>query len=229
MKGFMRLRARAKLVELSDEERLAAELAAEAAAPADAAPSPPPPPPELPPSDCEIDKERGFDAIFGAAGVAPVPFPAEKLLRLLDGLRAMDATTRKMAVLAMDAADDNWDVVDCVADAQRKIAALEGYKHHLAAQVQGSERQTRTQITDMRLRWKTATTSIRTQIAEPNKRRTRSHQGRAGGYRRVPACARRAKLLPAKPAGWTVKSNDCAKFSRISRRPTARLDIDMAH
>ena len=229
MKGFMSLLARAKLVELSDEERIAAELAAEAAAPADAAPSPPPPPPELPPSDCEIDKERGFDAIFGAAGVAPVPFPAEKLLRLLDGLRAMDATTRKMAVLAMDAADDNWDVVDCVADAQRKIAALEGYKHHLAAQVQGSERQTGTQITDI----ETALENCYHFDPDADRRTEQTPNAKSPRpRRRLPAeCrpARRAKLLPAKPAGWTVKSNDCAKFSRISRRPTARLDIDMAH
>lgn len=163
MKGFMNLLARARLVELSDEERLAAE----AAAPIDSAPAPSaPPPPELPPSDCEIAEERGFDAIFSAAGVAPVPFPAEKLLRLLDGLRAMDVVTRKTAVLAMDAADDNWHVADCVVDAQRKIAALDGYKRHLAAQVQGSERQTETQIADIKTTLENATTSIRTQIAE---------------------------------------------------------------
>ncbi len=169
MKGFMGMLARARLVELSDEERLAAEPAA----PVDSAPDPSPPVPELPPSECEIAEERGFDAIFSAAGVAPVPFPAEKLLRLLDGLRAMDAATRKTAVLAMDAADDNWNVADCVADAERKIAALEGHKRHLAAQVQGSERQTETRIAEIKSALDNAATSIRTQIAELEQLRER--------------------------------------------------------
>lgn len=163
MKGFMSLLARAKLVELSEDERLVAELNAEAPAVVDAAP---PPPPELPPTDCEIAADQSFEAIFSAAGVAPVPFPAEKLLRLLDGLRAMDAATRKTAVLAMDAADDNWHVADCVVDAQRKIAALEAYKRHLAAQVAGSEQQTEAQIADIKTALEGATASIRTQIAE---------------------------------------------------------------
>jgi hypothetical protein len=69
--------------------------------------------------------------IFAAAGVPDSPYPAEKLLRLLDGLRAMDAGTRKAAVLAMDAADDNWQIGDCIADADRKISALDAYKQQL--------------------------------------------------------------------------------------------------
>lgn len=164
MKGIMNLLARAKLVELSDDERLAAESIPEDVATPVAAP--PQPPPDLPPDDCEIEQDRSFEAIFAAAGIAPASFPAEKLLRLLDGLRAMDAATRKAAVLAMDAADDNWQVADCVIDAQSKIAALEGHKRHLAAQVTGKEQQTETRIAEIKTALDNVTTSIRTQMAE---------------------------------------------------------------
>ncbi|MBK7765293.1 MAG: hypothetical protein IPI44_03860 [Sulfuritalea sp.] len=164
MKGIMNLLARARLVELSDDERLAAEPGPDDVATLVAAP--PQPPPDLPPDNCEIEQDRSFEAIFAAAGIAPASFPAEKLLRLLDGLRAMDGATRKTAVLAMDAADDNWQVADCVVDAQSKIAALEGHKRHLAAQVMGTEQQTETRIAEIKTALESATTSIRQQISE---------------------------------------------------------------
>ena len=88
------------------------------------------------------------------------------MLRLLDGLRAMDGATRKAAVLAMDAADDNWQIADCVTDAQRKIAALDGFRNHLAAQLQGSEQEAADKLSDIRAELDTATAAIRLQIAE---------------------------------------------------------------
>jgi hypothetical protein len=84
---------------------------------------------------------HAFADIFAAAGVPDSPYPAEKLLRLLDGLRAMDAGTRKAAVLAMDAADDNWQIGDCLRDADLKISALEATNATVVAQLQDRERQ----------------------------------------------------------------------------------------
>jgi uncharacterized protein YicC (UPF0701 family) len=78
----------------------------------------------------------------------------------------MDGATRKAAVLAMDAADDNWQVADCVTDAQQKIAALGGFKNLLAAQLQGSEQQAAQKMSDIRAELDTATAAIRQQIAE---------------------------------------------------------------
>lgn len=72
----------------------------------------------------DIVEGRPFEEIYGAAGVQPVHYPAEKLLRVLDGLRAMDPNTRKAAVLAMDAADDSWTIADSVVDAERKVRVL---------------------------------------------------------------------------------------------------------
>lgn len=164
MKGLMDLLARANLVELSDDEKQpAAEATAE---PAREMPIPPPPPPPLSGAEQPIAEDKSFGAIFADAGVADSPFPAEKLLRLLDGLRAMDAVTRKAAVLAMDAADDGWQISDCITDAQQKIAALGDFRNHLFAQLQGAEQQAAAHIADVHTELEAATAAIRQQIAE---------------------------------------------------------------
>lgn len=185
MKGILNFLARAKLVELSEDERLAATEAethtagASAIAGADAAPGRMPEEsvdvsPVAPravataPSDPLAGEAEGIALadIFAAAGVPDSPYPAEKLLRLLDGLRAMDAGTRKAAVLAMDAADDNWQIGDCIADADRKISALDAYKQQLNAQLQDREQQSAEVVNQIKLALDKSTAAIRTQIAE---------------------------------------------------------------
>ncbi|HMW54129.1 MAG: hypothetical protein NOF05_04405 [Candidatus Accumulibacter phosphatis] len=192
MKGFLNLLAKAKLIELSEDERLAASAEppqeALAARPETRAEAPVLPrlreqaseePKTMPaasalPSlaeacpDLDGDALEGhaFEDIFAAAQVPASPYPAEKLLRLLDGLRAMDAGTRKMAVLAMDAADDNWQISDCLSDADLKIAALEDHKRQLAAQLQERERQSTELVDQIRRVLDEGTAAIRKQITE---------------------------------------------------------------
>ena len=184
MKGILNFLARAKLVELSEDERLAATEAethtagASAIAGADAAPgrmqeesvdvSPVAPRAvATAPSDPLAGEAEGIALadIFAAAGVPDSPYPAELLLRLLDGLRAMDAGTRKAAVLAMDAADDNWQIGDCIADADRKISALDAYKQQLNAQLQDREQQSAEVVNQIKLAIESSTAAIRKQIA----------------------------------------------------------------
>ena len=84
----------------------------------------------------DIAEGRPFEEYYATGGVAPGPYPAEKLLKVLDGLRQMDGNTRKAAVLAMDAADENWAIADVVLDAQRKQRVLEDAKVQLAHQAE---------------------------------------------------------------------------------------------
>lgn len=169
MKGIMDLLARVKLVELSEDEK---QVAGEVATTVDSVAEQPvvveplPSSPASAPMEGAAMEEISFAAIFDEAGIPPAPFPAEKLLRLLDGLRAMDSATRKAAVLAMDAADDGWQISDSVSDAQHKIAALASHKQRLAAQLQGSEQQAATRMTEVRRDLDAATAAIRQQIAE---------------------------------------------------------------
>ncbi|WP_300452714.1 methyl-accepting chemotaxis protein [Accumulibacter sp.] len=185
MKGILNFLARAKLVELSEDEKLVtADRAAEPgphiadAGPPDGPPDqmrstpndvtiPPPAPAAASPEPMAgEDHATPLADIFTAAGVPGSPYPAEKLLRLLDGLRAMDAVTRKAAVLAMDAADDNWQIEDCVSDAEFKIAALDAYKQQLAVQLQAREQQSAEVIQHIKLALDNSTAAIRQQISE---------------------------------------------------------------
>lgn len=185
MKGILNLLAKAKLVDLSDDERPAvpAPPAAPAVAPmepvaqrpAELTAAPLPAAGELPSlaEACADVESESFADIFAGAAIPPSPYPAEKLLRLLDGLRAMDAVTRKAAVLAMDAADDNWQIDDCLRDAELKIAALEEHKSRLAAQMESRERQSAAIVEQIRLTLDEATAAIRQQISELEQLRER--------------------------------------------------------
>lgn len=165
MKGILELLAKARLVDLSPEEQAALE-------PAQLAHSEPGPPaaeivlPAPDPTESAIEEGKSLEDIFALANIPPTAFPAEKLLRLLDGLRAMDASTRKAAVLAMDAADDTWTIADPVTDAQRKMATLEAYKQRLSEQVAGTERSTAAQVGEIKTALERTSGEIRAQIAE---------------------------------------------------------------
>lgn len=166
MKGLLNLLAKANLVQLSDEEREAAVPPSPAPEPQTGEPSAEDAAARLPPPGASIEEGKSLEDIFALAGLAPCPFPAEKLLRLLDGLRAMDTATRKAAVLAMDAADDTWTIADPVTDAQHKVAVLGAYKERLAQQVAGAEQAASTQIGEVKAALERASTEIRAQIAE---------------------------------------------------------------
>jgi vacuolar-type H+-ATPase subunit I/STV1 len=178
----MELLAKAKLVSLSEEERAqlaAGDLTAEAVLPLESVVPDPAPGPEAdtvtaaeeePPAaaaeDLQVLEGKPLEEIFAEAGVPESPFPAERFLRLLDGLRAMDAQTRRLAVMAMDSADDNWQVADSVLDAERRIAVLDAYKQRIDAQVAGTEQQTAAQIEELKAAQARSAEAVRRQIAE---------------------------------------------------------------
>jgi hypothetical protein len=172
MKGIWGLMEKAGLVQLSEVEKGTDSVAPEvqpAEIQLDLGAETPPPEVSAMISDAPpglVVEETTLEHIFELAGVPPNPFPAERLLRLLDGLRAMDSGTRKMAVQAMDAADDAWSIEDPLADAQRKIAALDAYKRSLTAQLGQAEASTAQGIEDIKASLERATDEIRAQMAQ---------------------------------------------------------------
>ncbi|WP_395009229.1 hypothetical protein [Undibacterium sp.] len=180
MKGFMKFLAAAKLVELSEEERQSLEAAsahddanlfaqqADQAYSSDINQAPVAPVEQSAVQYAQEDVAEGksFDEIFASAQISESVYPAERLLRLLDGLRAMDAATRIAAVRAMDAADDNWTIADSVLDAQRKIAALESYQKALEGQLAVQQDSVVAEIADMKLAEERAISAIKQQITE---------------------------------------------------------------
>jgi hypothetical protein len=173
----MKFLAAAKLVELSEEERQSLEAASAhddanlLAQQADQAYSSeiiqaPVEQNSVQYAQEDVAEGKSFDEIFASAQISESVYPAERLLRLLDGLRAMDAATRIAAVRAMDAADDNWTIADSVLDAQRKIAALESYQKALEGQLAVQQDSVVAEIADMKLAEERAISAIKQQIAE---------------------------------------------------------------
>lgn len=107
-----------------------------------------------------------FASIYATAGTPETSYSAEKLLRLLDGLKAMDPATRKTAVIAMDSADEEWTVADAVLDAERKIQALSTHNHTLESQVQSMEAESAAEKTKRDEYLTQATETIRQKIME---------------------------------------------------------------
>jgi len=168
MKGLMSFLVKAKLVEptLEASDKASDEpQEPEYVAPAVSEVEPPIEPIKAD-TNGEIEESLPLEVIFQQADLPPSPFPAEKLLRLLDGLRTMDAQTRKAAVLAMDAADDNWSITDPVQDAERKIAALTAYRERLGEQLAVGAKQAGDQIAADKHGLETTVAEIRAQITQ---------------------------------------------------------------
>lgn len=138
--------------------------------------SPPAPSTTTPLSDRPIDASvstytanavpLNLEDIYANAGIAPALYPAERLLRLLDGLSAMDEATRLMAIKAMDAADESWTITDPLADAAAKLAALNAHGDALTRSLQQLELETQNQINSVTARQEQVVGDIRKQISE---------------------------------------------------------------
>ena len=107
-----------------------------------------------------------LDEIYAAQGVGPSLYPAERLLRLVDGLSAMDEATRQMAIKAMDAADESWTIDDPLADAAAKVRALAVHSQTVAANLQQLELETKMHLDAVTSRQEKVLSDIRQQIAE---------------------------------------------------------------
>lgn len=107
-----------------------------------------------------------LDDIYANAGIAPALYPAERLLRLVDGLSAMDEATRLMAIKAMDAADESWTIADPLADAAAKLSALAAHGDDLTRSLQQLELETQNQINSVTARQEQVVGDIRKQISE---------------------------------------------------------------
>lgn len=71
-----------------------------------------------------VEEGLDFAEIYARHGVSEAGFPVERLLKLVEGLRTLDPTTRRAAITAMDVADETWSMEQVLADADAKVAAL---------------------------------------------------------------------------------------------------------
>jgi hypothetical protein len=116
------------------------------------------------PSD--IVENRPFEDLYREHQIPPSPYSAEKLLKVLDGLRAMQPEMRRTAVLAIDSADDSWAVEDAVLDAMRKIKVLEAAKQGLTHAAQAAVTSAQAELEAREQQQQETITHIRKQIAD---------------------------------------------------------------
>lgn len=170
MSKFLRVLQKAGLVEAEAAVDMPASLESEVLAevPAEMSATEPSVPSMvvLSESESRIEESRSFEVLYAERGVPSSPFPAEKLLKLLDGLRAMDPPVRKAAVLAMDAADDNWTIDDAALDASRKIKALNDTKALLVQQATSQAAHAQERLKAREQRQADALAAIRQQIGD---------------------------------------------------------------
>lgn len=107
-----------------------------------------------------------FESIYAQEGISASVYPAERLLRLIDGLSAMDEATRSMAITAMDAADESWTIDDPLADAAAKLQALAKHAERLQLNLQKSEQDTRSRLDAVAARQEKVLADIHKQMAE---------------------------------------------------------------
>ena len=107
-----------------------------------------------------------LNSIYANEGVPPAVYPAERLLRLIDGLSAMDEAVRLTAIKAMDDADESWSIADPVSDANAKSKALAVHAQRLELSLQQLEQETQARVDEIRTRQEQSVGAIRKQIAD---------------------------------------------------------------
>lgn len=211
MGKFLRVLQKAGLVELDPAEAsadLESEVLASVPTLPDESSATAPAAAVLSEAESRIQESRSFEVLYAERGVPASPFPAEKLLKLVDGLRAMEPAVRKAAVLAMDSADDSWTIDDAALDATRKIRALNDTKALLAQQAASQAAHAQEKLQAREQRQTESLAAIRQQITDLEALMQREVEK---------ATAEKAAL------GAEVKS-----AQEASLREAARLDVEIA-
>lgn len=170
MKGMMSLLERAGLVR-QEEEGGAEPPAAEGGGGEPMADAAYEPAPAVPPSPGEPPAEPTaagltLEQIYATAQVPACSYPAERLLRLIAGLNAMDPAMRRQTIQAIDAADESWSIDDPLRDAAAKVAAIEGHASSLRAGLGQAEQQTQAHLAELRQKLDASVAEIRRQITD---------------------------------------------------------------
>jgi len=122
----------------------------------------------IPPSNNQAPIIEGvsFEEIYAMSGVQNSVFPIEKLIKLLDGLKAMTPEMQKAAISAMDSADDSWTIDDIRSDGNKKIQALHDFKQIKEEEQNAHFIEVENSITSANADNNEIVTNLRTQIAD---------------------------------------------------------------
>ena len=177
MASLKKILEAARLIESSDPQPAPSEPAGDSdidaiirrAAEAESRATAPPPMPAArgvdAPAAPGVEEGLDFAQIFARQGVVDAGFPVERLIKLVDGLKALDPTTRRAAISAMDVADETWSMDQVLADADAKIAALRGHQRHLQGNADALVQANQARIAELESSRDTRLADLRQQIA----------------------------------------------------------------
>jgi hypothetical protein len=109
---------------------------------------------------------QSLEQVYAAAQVPLCHYPAERLLRLVNGLNAMDDAMRRQTIQAIDAADESWTIDDPLGDAAAKVSAIEQHASGLRSGLGQAEQQAQAELTALRQRQEAAVAEVKRQIAD---------------------------------------------------------------
>ena len=116
-------------------------------------------------TDCVVSA-LSFEQIYSQANIPPVSFPAERMLKVLEGLAGMDQSNRRAAIAAMDAADETWSIEGVIQDASQKAQALTQHLERMATTVSVAQEQDASQKAALIAQHGALCASIAEQIAQ---------------------------------------------------------------
>ncbi len=178
MASLKKILEAARLIESSEPRPMPAEPAGEdsdidaiirRAAEAESRATAPPPMPAAgavdAPASPGVEEGLDFARIYARQGLVDAAFPVERLIKLVDGLKSLDPTTRRAAITAMDVADETWSMEQVLADADAKIAALRGHQRHLQGNADALVQANQARIAELEGSRDTRLADLRQQIA----------------------------------------------------------------
>lgn len=118
------------------------------------------------PVSAAVPDGQSLDQVYAAANVPPCHYPAERLLRLVAGLNAMDEAMRRQTIQAIDAADESWTIDDPLGDAAAKVNAIEQHASGLRAGLGQAEQQAQAELAAVRQRQETVVAEVKRQISD---------------------------------------------------------------
>ncbi len=114
----------------------------------------------------KIDEGADVKHIYEEAAVVDGPYPIERLAKVLAGLSQMDVASRRVAIEAMDAADDTWSIEDVLADGRNKVNALTSYQNQVKELREAIRSEVENRITESQENKNLAVADIDKQISE---------------------------------------------------------------
>lgn len=168
--------------------------------------------------EASLGFEEGLDPqlIFAKQAVPKASFSAERLQKLLDGLGALDADTRKIAIQAMDASDDSWAMGDTMDDAVNKVQALADYEQTLAELVRKHVAKNTAQAADIEKKSNAEVAELHQQIEALQKQIETISQNSA---------AELAKLNAESEAAKSSYTRECARLDAVSANYQQLIDL----